>query len=471
MPPLRTVWFLSWWIACGGASIPGSVIGAEQPNIIFVLFDDLGYGEPNIFRADSPFRMPSMERLAREGMKFTDAHSASGVCTPTRYGVLTGRYPSRIGQFGVLTTYSPPIIPTSRLTVARLLKEQGYRTACIGKWHLGLTWDGQPGNEKQIPVGTPFRDGPLALGFDQFWGFTHARNIGTILSQDRVALNITPVEVQPLLAEKAVDWLDDQVGANSPFFLYLPLCTPHTPVVPAEAFHGQGGVTGKPNEVAYADWIYQGDHVLGQVLAALDRHQLANNTLVIATSDNGAAGRNYPPLREFKASIYEGGHRVPFVARWPGQVAAGSVCDRTVCLNDLLATCAEITGATLPPDAGEDSVSLLPLLKGSSDGGRDTTIHQSHSGRLAIRSGEWKLIFQVGGEQPELYNLASDLSETMNLAAEQPEVVARLSARMQSLIDNGRTTAGPQQPNQTEFRLEGPPPKGKKAKRQAADAD
>ncbi|MHB8900369.1 MAG: sulfatase family protein [Thermoguttaceae bacterium] len=440
------------WAASAGGSPP-------LPNIIFILFDDMGYGEPPGYRGQSPFKTPALDRLAREGMQFTDAHSAAAVCTPTRYGVLTGRYPSRIGQFGVLTTFSPPIIRSDRLTVASFLKQHGYHTACIGKWHLGLEWaPNQEKKEQAVPVGTRVAGGPTSLGFDVFWGFTHARNIGMIFHQDQVALNLEPVEVQPRLTQEAVAYIDSRATAGGPFFLYLPLCTPHLPIVPAAEFVGASGVD------AYGDWLYQGDWVAGQVLEALDRHQMADNTLVIATSDNGAAGRVYPPLRQCKTSIYEGGHREPFLARWPGRVKPGSVCRDTVCLNDLLATCAEIVGAPLPPDAAEDSVSILPDLFGTARGPlREATIHQSHRGDLAIRQGPWKLIFLIDGTR-ELYNLDSDLGETTNLADSNPDVVQRLTGLMRKYIADGRSTPGPVQKNAAEILIDGrgnPKDKGK----------
>jgi arylsulfatase A-like enzyme len=220
--------------------------GAEdsaRPNIVFVLFDDLGWGQPQCYRPDSALRMPNFDRLAREGMRFTDAHSASAVCTPTRYGVLTGRYPWRIGQFGVLTTYSPPIIPASRMTVASLLKQYGYTTACVGKWHLGVNWvDGQPGTENRVPIGARLTDGPLALGFDYFCGFTHARNIRSVIEQDRVIAHVEAIENQPYLMRKALEWID-QRRPGEPFFLYFPMCPPHEPVQPAPEYAGQSGAT------------------------------------------------------------------------------------------------------------------------------------------------------------------------------------------------------------------------------------
>ncbi len=419
---------------------------AEKPNIVFVLFDDMGYGEPQSYRAASRLKTPNIDRLAAAGMRFTDAHSASAVCTPTRYGLLTGRYPSRIGQYGVLTTYNPPIIPKSRLTVASFLKQHGYQTACIGKWHLGMKWEGKPGDQKLVPVGSRLLSGPNDLGFDYFYGFTHARNIGTILAQDRVVENVKDVENQPRMIAKAVEWIEGR-EAGKPFFLYFPMCPPHTPVVPAPEFAGKSGAVDEvKKDPAYGDWVYQGDHMLGQLLDALERKGLAGNTLVIATADNGAAGRPYAPLRASKSSIYEGGHRVPFLARWPGRIAPGAVCAETICLNDLIATCADIIGEQLPDNAGEDSVSILPALTGTARPPlREATVHQSAGGDLAIRQGPWKLVFLKGGKR-ELYQLESDLGETKDVSRENPEVVEKLAALMKRQVEQGRSTPGARQP-------------------------
>ena len=432
-----------------------------KPNIIFVLFDDLGYGQPKCYRGSSEFRTPNIDRIATEGMRFTDAHSAASVCTPTRYGLLTGRYPCRIGQYGVLTTYSPPIIPKTRLTVANLMKQNGYDTACIGKWHLGMDWGGKPGNEKSIPVGTKLVASPNAAGFDYFFGFTHARNIGTVIEQDKVVANVGEVETQPLLAKKTVEFLDNPARKEKPFFLYLPICPPHTPIVPAPEFVGKSGVKGKESE--YGDWLYQGDGLLGQVLEALERQKLADHTLIMVSSDNGAAGRPYAPLRGAKTSIYEGGHREPFLARWPGKIKPGTVCDDTVCLNDLMATCADIVGVKLPDVAGEDSVSILPALLGNAKGPvREATIHQAPNRDLAIRQGPWKLIILNKGER-ELYNLQTDLSETKDIAEANPAVVERLTILMRRYIIEGRSTPGIPQKNDATFSLD-KPATGKKKK-------
>ena len=432
---------------------------SNKPNIVFILFDDMGYGEPPCYRVKSEFKTPNLDQLARDGMRFTDAHAAASVCTPTRYGILTGRYPARIGQYGVLTTFSPPIIERHRLTVGSLLKQQGYHTACLGKWHLGMTWlkSGAKKQDDSMPVGTRATNGPITRGFDYFCGYTHARNIGMIIEQDKVVANIEPVEVQPLLAKEAITYIDERAKAGGPFFVYLPLSIPHTPHVPAPEFQGKSGAK------VYGDWLYQGDWVVGQVLAALKRNHLSENTLVMVSSDNGAAGRVYAPLRGCKTSIYEGGHREPFLACWPGKIKPGSVCDDTICLNDLLATCAELVGARLPDNAAEDSVSLLPDLLGIAKGPvREATIHQSPNGDLAIRQGAWKLIFLKGGTR-ELYNLHDDLSETRDLTATHGEVVQRLRKLMQQYIDNGRSTPGAAQRNGAGISLDG---KRRKAKGQ-----
>lgn len=439
-----------------GIGLPQQSEAADKPNIVFVLFDDLGYGQPPSYRADSEFKMPHFERLCREGMRFTDAHSASGVCTPTRYGLLTGRSPCRIGQFGVLTTYSAPIIPSSRLTVASLLKQQGYHTACIGKWHLGLKWaEGQPGTETRVPIGAKLSEGPNAIGFDYFCGFTHARNIETVIEQDQVVANVEPVESQPRMIKKALAYIDERAKSNRPFFLYFPMCPPHLPIVPAPEYVGKSGAKDTvQRDSHYGDWILQGDDMLGQLLAALDRHHLSDQTLVIATSDNGADRREYPPLRAAKASIYEGGHRVPFVARWPGRIKAGATNNGTICLNDLLATAAQISGVTLPPDAGEDSFSILPQLLSTATGPmREVTIHQSAAGDLAIRQGAWKLVFLKDGSR-ELYNLDSDIGEKRDIAAANPEIVAALTQLLQKCIDRGRSTPGSMQKNDVGISLD-----------------
>ena len=431
-----------------GCNARGAIAGTlGTPNIVFVLFDDIGFGQPTSYRTESPFRTPNIDRLAQEGMLFTDAHAAAANCTPTRYGVLTGRYPCRIGQFGVLKTYSPPIIPANRITVASFLQQHGYHTACIGKWHLGMNWvDGKPGTEKKLPIGTKLTEGPNSRGFDYFYGFTHARNIGSIIEQDTVVANIDAVENQPLMIKQAVKYITERGENEQPFFLYFPMCPPHSPIAPADDMKGKGGISGK--EARYGDWVYQGDHMLGQILDALKRTGQTQDTLIIATGDNGAAKRPYPPLRDAKSSIYEGGHREPFIASWSGKIAPGSTTSQTICLTDLFATCAEILEEALPSNAAEDSVSFLPLLFGSTDGPtREATIHQAPGG-LAIRRNEWKLIFHRSG-QCELFNLSSDIGETTDQTASHDDISKSLEEMMLHYIETGRSTPG--QPQKNDF--------------------
>ena len=448
-------------LVCGGGTQVRAAEPVGKPNIIFFLFDDLGWGQPPGYNPQSKLRTPNLDKLVSQGMRFTDAHTAAAVCTPTRYGVLTGRHPSRIGQFGVLGTWSEPIIPASRPTVASLLKQQGYDTACIGKWHLGLQWEGT--NQKgPPPIGSRFTNGPTQLGFDYFCGYTHSANIRTVLQQDRVIADVKMDQNQPMLLRKAVEWLEKR-DPQKPFFLYLPVCPPHYPVAPAAEFIGKSGgvdeagkdLKGEAHPGRYPDWLFQGDAMLGEIMGVLETRGLADNTLLIATSDNGAEHRAYPPLRESKRSIHEGGHRVPFVARWPGKVKPGTTWNHPICLNDLMATTAEVTGATLPPDAGEDSVSILPALLGRTTAPtREATVHQSASGDLAIRQGPWKLIFKKNGSR-ELYNLEADLSETKDVFATNPGVVTQLATLMQRYIDNGRSTPGVAQKNNFKISING----------------
>jgi arylsulfatase A-like enzyme len=440
---------------------------AARPNIVFILFDDLGWPQCPTFRAEADFRLPNMDRLAHGGMRFTDAHAAAAVCTPTRYGVMTGRYPMRIGQYGVLTTFSRPIIEPTRLTVASMMKDAGYHTACFGKWHLGMNIHAQgkaTGNE--LPVGTRVSDGPVTRGFETYCGYPEARDIGLIIRDDKILGNYQPVDVQPLLAKMTIEYLEQQAKEKAPFFLYMPLSTPHTPVVPAPEYVGKGGSHDK--QKGYGDWVYEGDAVLGQVLDALKRLNLSDNTLVLVSSDNGAAGRVYPPLRGCKTSIYEGGHREPFVAYWPGHIKAGSSCDDVICLNDLMATCADVAQVKLPGNAAEDSVSILPDLLGTATGPvREATIHQAPDGDLAIRQGPWKLVFKKGKTR-ELYNLQQDLGETHEVAAANVPVVTKLTALMQKYITDGRSTQGPALKNSVEIPLEGNRTKRKKDQSAAA---
>lgn len=446
------------------------------PHVVLILADDLGIGDLGCYNAESRVPTPRLDRIAAEGMALLDMHSPSGVCTPTRYGVLTGRYcwRSRLKR-GVLQGYSPALIEADRVTLASLLRERGYATACIGKWHLGL------GSGKRTDYAEPLRPGPVTVGFDHFFGIPASLDMVpyVFVEDDRVveaptakveksghrrqdgggfwrggatAPSFRHADVLPVLAERAEAWIDQHAGGDKPLFLYMPLSAPHTPWLPSEEFQG------KSSAGYYGDFVAMVDSVVGRVDDALQRAGIRDDTLLLVTSDNGAhwpradiaryGHRANGPYRGQKADIWEGGHRVPFLARWPGRIAPGSSDAETGCLTDLLATIAAAVGGEVPDGAGEDSFDLLPVLLGEDRDGpiREATVHHSMSGMFAIRQGKWKLIVgrgsggftkprQVRVEQlaegdprGQLYDLDEDPAESKNLWNEEPEVVSRLSA-------------------------------------------
>ena len=428
----------------------------SKPNVVFVLFDDIGYGQPPSYRENSPFKTPSLDRLAQQGMRFTDAHSTAANCTPTRYGVLTGRYPSRIGQFGVLKTYSKPIIPKKRLTVASFLKGQGYHTACIGKWNLGMNWvDVKKGKSEELPIGARMTDGPNALGFDYFYGFTHARNIGGIIEQDKVVANVKGIENQPMMIKKALEYLDERAKEDKPFFLYFPLPSPHTPVAPNKDF------IGKSKAGKYGDFVFETDWVVGEVMKAIDDAGITADTLLIVTSDNGPERHMIKRKSEFKhfsaagfrgckRDNWEGGHRIPFIARWSGKIKPATTSDEIICLTDLTATAAAIVGINLPNNGAEDSYNILPALLGQplNQPIREATIHHSSKGKFAIRQDQWVLLdhpgsggngYDVDTGEIQLYNLQTDASQEQNLADKNPDRVSNLKALLEKYKESGRS--------------------------------
>ncbi len=497
------------------AIAPVASNAAERPNIVFILADDLGYGDLRCFNPAGKIPTPHLDRLAAQGMRFTDAHSGSAVCTPTRYGILTGRYAwrSRLQQ-SVLVGYSPPLIAPGRLTVASLLRRHGYHTASVGKWHLGLGWAiARPaafgdaidprGDPAAVRYDRPFSGGPTTLGFDQFFGISASLDMPPyIFLRDNRCVGVPTTEktyirkgpaekdfeaanVLPALEQEAVSYLDHRISGAEvrPFFLYLALTAPHTPIVPGDEFRGRTGLG------PYGDFVAQVDAVVGEVLRVLDRNGLGDNTLVIVTSDNGCSpSAGFPalarlghkpsgPFRGTKADIFEGGHRIPLIARWPGHVRAGSTCADAICLNDLLATLAAIVGDTLPGDAGEDSVSILPDLLGTAAGPvREATVHHSINGSFAIRQGPWKLILcpDSGGWSPprpgsdaakglppvQLYDLARDPGERRNLQADHPEIVDRLTRLLERYVSEGRSTPGKPLRNDGEVNLRRRPASG-----------
>jgi len=473
----------------------GALAGStpQKPNIIYILADDLGYGDVQCLNPQrGKIKTPHLDQLAAQGMTFTDAHSNSSVCTPTRYGLLTGRYAWRTRlQNNVLDGYVEPLIAADRLTVPALLKQNGYQTACIGKWHLGFTIEGAdktgyaPGTkkasaEKQLmgaPLGAITHDGPTTRGFDEFFGFHHARMMRSFFEKDRVTQLVEPIEMLPLLIKHSTDRIAKQTKSSSPLFLYLALNSPHDPILPTKEWKGKSGLGD------YGDFVMETDSAVGEVLAAIDRAGIADNTLIIFTSDNGCspvASTNQleaqghfasAQFRGYKSDIWEGGHRVPFLVRWPGKVKSGSQCPQTICHTDLMATCAEILGSKLPANAGEDSVSILPrLLAKTQSPTLQATVLHSVNGRFAIRQDHWKLNLCAGSggwgkpsenaaktqnlPRVQLYNLSTDIGETHNVQAEHPEIVTQLRSLLDQYISDGRSTPGSKQSNDSQIVVE-----------------
>lgn len=464
----HTLLLLSVLVACSCS------VFADKPSIVYVICDDLGYGDVHCLAPEtSRIPTPHADRLASEGMVFTDAHSGSSVCSPTRYGIMTGRYSWRTRlQQGVVTGFAPSLIAEDRTTVASFLKQQGYATAAIGKWHLDFQYldpkTGKPFSQKDHkipPIGAKIPDGPVNRGFDYYHGFHHARNMKAVIEDDRVIEHDEEVNMLPRLTRKAVEYIASRAQLkDKPFFLYLPLGSPHTPIVPAAEWKGKSGLGD------YGDFVMQTDNVIGEVSAALAKHGLADNTLVIFTSDNGcskAAGiaslakqghMVSAHMRGSKADIWDGGHRIPFIVRWPGKVQPGSTSDQLICLTDLFATTSEILSANVPQQTCEDSVSFLPALSGQKIvSSRAGVIHHSISGHFAYRYENWKLILArgsggwsspkenevaAGALKAQLYDMQADPGETENLYDSKPEVAAKLLALLRQDVNNGRSTKG-----------------------------
>ncbi len=480
--------------ATGCNKTDGTSTDRNLPNIIYILADDLGYGDVSAFNPNGKLYTTHLDKLAADGMMFTDAHSGSSVCTPTRYGILTGRYAWRSSlKKGVTWSWDEPIISTGRTTVASFLKSEGYETACIGKWHLGLGWSRDTmGN---VELTAPIAGGPLELGFDYFFGIaasldippyiyiendrSTSQQIDTIEErlgkefwrEGQIGHDFRHEEVLPMLTEKALEYIDKHANGTAPMFIYFPLPAPHTPILPTDDFKG------KSQTNSYGDFVIMVDEVVGQIMSKLDEHEILDNTLLIFTSDNGCspmadfeelASFDHNPshiYRGHKADIYEGGHRVPFIAHWPDKIAGGKVVDETICLTDLLATCASIVGDTLEGNEGEDSYDMTPLFLNDQKEFpfREATVHHSVNGSFAIREKNWKMIFCPGSggwsePRPEeaksqnlpplqLYDLDQDVGEVDNLASDSTIVVEELTSLMEKYISAGRSTPGPAQQN------------------------
>jgi len=469
------------------------------PNIVYILADDMGIDSVSALNSKSGIGTPYLNKLMTEGMTFTDAHSGSAVCSPTRYGVLTGRYSWRTKmKRGIVNKWQRPLIDKDRLTVGRMLQQCGYNTACIGKWHLGWNWldsDAKPTEKlEEIDFSKPVKGGPIERGFDYYLGddvpnwppFVWIENDRLQAIPDDVMKRdsangvssgpATPgwrfEKVLPRITQRCVDYIADRAKKDDPFFLFFPMTSPHTPINPSERFKGKSGIS------KYADFLMETDFSAGQVIEALDRHGLSGNTLVIFTTDNGTSPKckfdeleqKGAHLREnwrgHKADIWEGGHRVPFIAKWPGVIKPGSRCSEVITLVDFMATAAEVTGFDLPENACEDSVSLVSAFRQEKKKGsiRQAIVCHSASGYFAVRKEKWKVEFcggSGGWSQPkeshakkmglpavQLYDLEADPKEQSNLCDKKPEIVEELRAILKEYVEKGRSTPGAAQTNE-----------------------
>jgi len=457
-----------------------AVMANEKPNVVVILADDLGSGDVSCYYKGSKIKTPHLDALAAEGMRFTDGHSNSAVCTPTRYGVLTGRYcwRSRLKR-GVLNGYGSALIEEGRETVASLLKKNGYTTACIGKWHLGMNF---AKTGKQWDYTKPIQRGPNSVGFDYFMGISASLDFPpyVLIENDKFTQNPTDtclgnrvelhylrkgvqapgfkhVDYLPLMTKQSCDWIKSQAAGKTPFFLYMPLPSPHKPVFPAEQFKGKSGIGD------YGDYVVETDWSVGQVVKTLKDAGVYENTLIVFTSDNAsfATQEKYDVIqkghkvnadyRGQKADVYEGGHRVPFIWVWKGKVKGGTVSDQVISTVDIMATVAGAAGAKLGNEMAEDSYDLTPVLTGKqgNEALREATIYHSAAGMFAIRKGKWKLIDGKGSggrtkvpkddPKTQLYDMEADVSETTNVYEKHPEVVKELKALLEKYKSASRS--------------------------------
>lgn len=483
----------------------------ELPNIVYILADDMGYGDVRCLNPECRFPTPNLDRIAREGMIFTDAHSSSSVCTPSRYSILTGRYCWRTYlKAGVSHGADEALIEEGRETVASLLKKAGYATAVVGKWHLGWNWPVKDGCEVAVERGAntgengrmdwidyrkPITNGPTERGFDYSYCIPASLDMPPYVYVE----NSMPAEVPtrwsdqdglcrpgwrmesmewntvlPHFTDKVVEYIENH-APDVPFFMYFPMNAPHTPIAPADGFKGRSGIN------LYADFCMEVDHRVGQILDALDRTGRTENTLIIFTTDNGASWgpsecemleRDFGHYcshiyRGYKSDIWDGGHRLPFLTRWPAVTKPGTSCGQRIGIFDLFATAADITGQPIADDAAEDCNSFLSALKGGSidESRREALVHHSIGGMFALRKGKWKLCRCPGSggwgkgdvtddaarkqglPEIQLYDMEADPGEKHNLAEQYPEVVKELTELLHTYVINGRSTPGLVQEN------------------------
>ncbi len=473
---------------------------ADRPNIIILYADDMGYGDLGANNPNSKIPTPHLDRLAAEGMRFTDGHSSSGICTPSRYSLLTGRHHWR-DFHGIVKTLGPSVFRKDQLTLPAMLQTKGYATACIGKWHLGWNWDAirKPGSPKNSIQHTdfdwskPVPNGPLDHGFDHYFGDAVINfppyawiNDDRLVDPPDTVLRENPIKTKegdwecrpgparsdwdfykalPTLTSKAVEYVRSRKGNPQPFFLYVPFPSPHAPIIPNAEFEG------KSKAGPFGDFVFQTDDACGQILAALSEIGAEDHTLVIFTADNGPEFYAYPrdqkydhwsaaPFRGLKRDIYEGGHHVPFVIKWPGITQPGRVSGAMISQVDFIATVASLLGFELPADSAEDSHDFLPFLRGeTTTPPRDAIVHNTKKDHYALRHGDWLLIDAQTGylrpapetwnqkhKQPaddtqevELYNLKEDVQQRHNLAAEHPARVKDMQALLAKIRAQGHS--------------------------------
>lgn len=494
---------ISCLLALASCYLATTAIADPKPNIIILYADDMGYGDLGANNPASKIPTPQLDRLAAEGMRFTDGHSSSGVCSPSRYAMLTGRYHWR-DFHGIVNAFDGPVFKSGRLTMPEMLRKQGYTTACIGKWHLGFDWNSirKPGSPAKSPKhddydwSKPFRGGPCDHGFDSYFGdnvinfppyaWIENDRLPAVPDKTFEASDFTgkpkeggwecrpgpgrsdwdPYQALPTLTRRGVDFIRSRKGKDQPFFLYFALPSPHAPVIPNEAFRG------KSKAGAYGDFMVETDDASGQLLTALRDAELEQNTIVIFSSDNGPENFAYArdekfghwssaPLRGLKRDIYEGGHRVPFIIRWPGITKQGSVSDALISQIDLMATLASATGYKLPDHAAEDSHDFLPWLTGvSKSPPRSIHIHNTNSKSYAIRRGEWVLVdaksgytsrkptaswirkhgaIQGAATRSQLFNLKQDIGQLQDVSSSHPELVTELRATLKNIRNQGHS--------------------------------
>ncbi len=482
----------------------GQAKDKQKPNVVFILADDLGYGDVSCYNENSKIQTPNIDNLAANGVMFTDAHTSSSVCTPTRYGILTGRYNWRSTlKDGVLSGYSKSLIQQERITIAEFLQANGYQTAYIGKWHLGWDWamtDGEDDNpdnlnaKPKVDFSAPINNGPQSHGFDYSYGFCGSLDMAPYVWVENSFATMVPTkntvnkggqdfwregptsddfvheQVLPHLTEKAVAYIQEKAKAEKPFFLYLPLSAPHTPILPTDEFKGKSGL-----DNPYGDFVLMVDRTVEEISKALKEQGIEENTLLVFTSDNGCspvanfsqlAAKGHDPsyvFRGHKADIFEGGHRVPYIVSWPAKVKPGS-SDRLLCTTDLYATLADIIGQKVSDSAAEDSYSFVSALNLKSKAWeRVDVVHHSINGSFAIRKGDWKAVFCPGsggwsapkpnskaieGLPPvQLYNIKEDSAEKVNLQAQHPEMVEAFRRILSGYVKEGRSTKGAPQKN------------------------